>query len=1055
MRNSFHTLKRLLSIIILSLSFIAILKPQHVLAQNDNKGNRIEGLVRDAHTQKPINAVQIDVPGKASAVTDENGKFIIDLPVGDEVLHLTAFDYEKVETPVQGKTYVVIDLYPKGFKNYFKNILLPAGIVDNSSLTLSAKSKENIRQITDITAGEIIQTSLGGDVRSISQSGLIGMGNSMFIRGFNSLTVAQPLFVVDGVIWSHNDFQSIHKGLSYNPLEDIDVNDIESITVLKDGTSIYGSRAANGVILITTKQAKSMVTKIGLNIFYGITTPPKNTPMMSAEEYRTFAGDLIDSYQLNSGKGINQSFLGSASIPKNKMYYNDTDWSDEVYQNGTVGNYVVNVDGGDDRAMYYFSIGYSGVEGVVKETDMQRLNARFNVDARLAKILTTKANVAFSRVERSLMDDGIDFYSSPTWQAQIKSPFLTPYIFNSSGEKTHQLAFADDFGIANPTGIIEYSQNKQKKYRFNIGFLPELTILPELKLSSQFDYSLYNSNEAYFLPVNYSPERLIENKGISENYLQNQVFKNNAVFSDSRLAYNKLFKNSHSLNAILGFRFEQSDYEMDYVEEHNSGTNNNTMIKGTYKFRAVAGANTTTKRMSNYLNLNYDYNKKYFVSATISMDASSRFGKEAEDGISMMGVPWGVFPSVNGAWLFTSEKFMKAVNFINFGKIRAGYGLTGNDAIPDFESMAYLTTVRFTGRANGLVLSHYGNEEIQWEQTGRANAGIDLGLFKNRVNLSFDVFRSKTDNLLVLKQLPETIDKGYYWDNGGAMTNKGYELSFDWKALNLKDFRWDLGFSIGHYKNEVTALDDPAGYFTTNVMGAEIITKVGQPAGMFYGYKTNGIFTKQSDADAAGLKKELASGDFEYFGAGDVVFVDMDNNDIIDDNDKQIIGNPNPDFYGTINTAWMFKQFKLNTLFTYSYGNDVYNYYRCMLETGGDFMNQSKAMLNRWIADGQETNQPKAVYGDPMGNARFSDRWIEDGSYLKLKNVTLSYQIPVKNEFIRGINVWTSVNNVFTLTKYLGRDPEFSINNSPLYQGVDAGFLPAPRSYYVGVRVDL
>jgi hypothetical protein len=259
---------------------------------------------------------------------------------------------------------------------------------------------------------------------------------------------------------------------------------------------------------------------------------------------------------------------------------------------------------------------------------------------------------------------------------------------------------------------------------------------------------------------------------------------------------------------------------------------------------------------------------------------------------------------------------------------------------------------------------------------------------------------------------------------------------------------------MGHYKNKITSLINQEGYFITEAHEGEIISRIGQPAGMFYGYKTNGVFTTRSVADASGLKKENSQGGFDYFSAGDVIFEDINKDSNINDSDKQIIGDPNPDFYGTINTSFMFKRFKLNALFTYSYGNDVYNYYRRMLETGSDFSNQSKAMLNRWTADGQRTNQPKAVYGDPMDNARFSDRWIEDGSYLKLKNVTLSYLLPYKNDYIRGINVWASATNLFTLTDYLGRDPEFSISNSPLRQGIDAGYLPVSRTYYLGIQVD-
>jgi hypothetical protein len=262
-----------------------------------------------------------------------------------------------------------------------------------------------------------------------------------------------------------------------------------------------------------------------------------------------------------------------------------------------------------------------------------------------------------------------------------------------------------------------------------------------------------------------------------------------------------------------------------------------------------------------------------------------------------------------------------------------------------------------------------------------------------------------------------------------------------------------LGLSVGHYINKITEL--PNGSYTTSVYGGEILTSVGNPAGVFYGYKTKGVFATEAQATASNLKKMNANGTYSYFGAGDVIFDDVHKDGIIDAQDKQIIGNPNPKLYGTISNKFSYKKLTLSALFTYSYGNDVYNYQRSQLEAGIDYSNQSTAMLSRWVTEGQITSQPKAVYGDPMGNSRFSDRWIEDGSYIRLKTIMLSYNIPIKNNFIEGVNIWVSAENVFTLTKYTGADPEFSAQNSVLYQGVDPGLVPKSRSYYIGLKFNL
>jgi len=465
------------------------------------------------------------------------------------------------------------------------------------------------------------------------------------------------------------------------------------------------------------------------------------------------------------------------------------------------------------------------------------------------------------------------------------------------------------------------------------------------------------------------------------------------------------------------------------------------------------GINNLTKSISTYANADYNYNNRYFLNAAVSMDASSRFGNQTSGGFSLFGNSWGVFPSVNGSWLISSEKFMKYISAVNLLKIRAGYGITGNDDIRDYQTQAYFSSLRFKNVGNGVILTNLANPQIQWETTGRVNLGMDMGLLNDRLNLSLDVYSSNTSNLLTLKQFQDVAGLEAYWSNEGKLSNKGAEFTMNAKLINLKNLHWELGLSVGHYVNKITEL--PNGSYTTQVYGGEVLTSVGNSAGVFYGYKTLGVFATEAQATASNLKIQNNNGSFTSFGAGDVIFEDAHKDGVIDAKDKQIIGNPNPKLYGTISNKFSYKKLTLSALFTYSYGNDVYNYQRSQLEAGTDFSNQSTTMLTRWVTEGQVTDQPKAVYGDPMGNARFSDRWIEDGSYIRLKTIMLSYNIPIKNNFIEGINIWVSANNVFTFTNYLGGDPEFSTQNSVLFQGVDAGLIPLSRSYYVGLKFNL
>ena len=1058
MNRYFFCFKLISAVTIASL----LLSTSAVMSQGKVTENKheivLKGLVRDAHTKKPIAAAQISVPNKnLSAVSDEKGQFTIKISSLRDVLHVSAYDYSLREVAVRGNDSVVINLYSNQFSNYFKSVEGITGIVNNSSLVSSARSVEDVSKTPAISIDEVLQSALGGDVRAISRSGVVGEGAALFIRGINSLNAnAQPLFVVDGVIWNNlYDVQSIHKGFFSNPLDNIDVNDIDNISVIKDGTSVYGSKASNGVVIIKTKRAKSMVTKISLNYFTGMTVHPDQMPMMNGEDYRIYASDLLNSKGAVGNDISKYEFLGID--PSKKQSYNAnhnaTNWGDQVYQTGQTNSYAISANGGDEKALYYFSLGLTNNKGVVTTTDMQRINFRCNADLKLTSTFNMGLNIGYTRVERTLLDDGVDSYSSPTWVSKIKSPFLSPYTFTSSGQITTDYAKTDSFGIANPGAIIDYSINKLKKYRFNMGILPSYQIVPHLTLSSQFDYSLDKTIERHYIPMSFTPVETLPNLGFSQNEISSQVMRNTTYFDETRLTFDKKFNDFHHMKAILGWRYINNYYESDYAEEHNSGSNNNTTITGSYSFLQVDGLNNQTNSVSNYLNADYDYDNRFFLTGTVAMDASSRFGKETQGGISFVGRSWGIFPAANGAWLVSSEKFMKNINLLNFFKIRAGYGLTGNDGIKDYQSMAYFTSTKFMDKANGLVVTNLANSNIQWESTGKANVGADLGLFDNRLSLSVDFFSSNTTNLLVMKNMPDVSGLSVYWDNGGSMTNKGYEVSANLKVLNFKNLKWELGASVGHYKNVITSL--PNGEYTTSVYKGEVLTRVGESAGVFYGYKTAGVFSTTVQAQIANLKIINTDGSYNSFGAGDMIFVDVNGDHIIDAKDKQVIGNPNPDFYGTFSSKISYKRFTLNGLFTYSLGNDIYNYQRSQLEAGSDFSNQTSAMLRRWTAEGQVTNQPQANYGDLLGNSRFSDRWIEDGSYIRLKTVSLSYDLPIKSNFIEGISFWISANNLFTMTHYLGQDPEVSAGNSVYFQGVDNGLTPLTKSYYLGIKLNL
>ena len=424
----------------------------------------------------------------------------------------------------------------------------------------------------------------------------------------------------------------------------------------------------------------------------------------------------------------------------------------------------------------------------------------------------------------------------------------------------------------------------------------------------------------------------------------------------------------------------------------------------------------------------------------------------APNGLKLGNRKFAVSPSVGGAWIVSSEKFM-AHSGIDLLKLRATYSIAGNDDIGNYSAHQTYTSQNLLGM-QGLVRKGIANPALQWETNTKINGGIDLSLFNERLLINFDAYKNKTTNMLVYESLATTTGFTSVLTNGGSMETKGIELSLNTRIINHKNFKWDLGINIGTYKNKILAV--PNGSLTTDYAGATILTANGNAANVFYGYTSKGVFATEAAATAAGLQKRNPDGSFTAFKAGDIQFADLNGDKVIDANDRSAIGNPNPDFVGGITSRWVYKNFAIDALFTFSQGNDAFNYIRYKLESVSTTENQLISVNNRWRTDGQVTNMPKATFGDPMGNSRFSDRWIEDASYFRLRTLSLSYNVPIrKPKFFTGINIYLAAQNLFTLTAYKGFDPEFSARPSVFAQGIDTGLDPIFRSATFGVRLGL
>ena len=1052
-----------------------------------NELRTVTGTVYDAATNTPMAGVRVQATGhkRVTAMTDAEGRFKLNIPSYVTLLNFSTEGFLLVQKAVGDRDIINVRLYPDNFVgNYNDDIVLNAerGFDEENSWALSVDAD--------------IQNKLGADVRSITRSGTPGVGAMMLIRGINSLNAnTQPLFIVDGVIWDMQEGnETIHMGLYNNVLNAIDVNDIRDVKVIKNGAAIYGARAANGVIVINTKRGESMATRITASAYANVALTPTTQDMLGAEAYRLYANELVGTMDVLANRNIpflrtdKPVFDADGKLVSGYLYYdkyhNNTDWADLVYREALTQNYKVNVEGGDDVAMYNFSFGYTMSDSPLKGNTFDRMNIRLNSDIVLAENLTTRVDISYSRIGRELLDDGMREdqsafpVSSTGVLAAVKSPFLSPYRYATTGEISSILDLADTYafdvaraaGIAypnnalyNPMTILTKASDTQKnelEYT-NMG----ITVAPELKLgdfkiTETFNYSLHRVSEKYYLPYPTASDNdqyhfyVASLNGRIGNYISSSFGKEAALSSDTRVDWSKVF-GAHSLNIFGGFRYTNFNFDSNSIAGANSGSDNSFNISTSLDHLSNKGDKNVWSNIAWYLSADYSFKTRYFLQLAASLESSSRFGSKADDAIKMCGVAWGLFPSVQAAWLMSSESWFN-IKPVNMLKLRAGYDITGNDAIDYLAARSYLQAVKFYDQSMGLQLGNVENDGVKWETTSRLNLGLDAMLFDNRLAVSLDWYKSKTSDLLVQKDYQFVTGMGKYWANGGELENTGIEATVNAKLVNTKNWQWELGASVGHYKNEITALDEPID--PVSVYGGEVVTKVGESVGSFWGYKTDGVISSTAEAEELGLFQRDATGAKQYFKAGDMKFVDVNPGSdpgCIDENDKVVIGNPNPDFYGNVFTRLSYKNVQLDINCNYSVGNDIYNFYRQQLESGSSFFNQTEAMANRWSVENQITNIPAVAFGDPVGNSRFSDRWIEDGSYFRVKAIRFTYNVPVTANWLQGLSIWCAAENVLTLTDYEGNDPEFSVNNNVLYQGVDAGLLPQTRSFHLGVKVNL
>lgn len=1015
-----------------------------------NKGIQIKGLIKNAVTGVGISGINITIKDFSASISEEDGSFSIQAPHLNALLIISGQDYQTKVFPLNNKkSGIEIALYEASYSQFYQVSDLPGN--DQELQYNSPKAaqvldfeKEQWGNPVNQSVGNFLQGRITG-LNSVGNSGVPGSGAYLTLRGFNSLYATnKPLIILDGMIYDDEDYGS--GIIQYNrssPLTMLEVKDIEDITVLKDGSSLYGTKGANGVIIITTTRPVELSTKIDFTMYGGVNEDPRPLPVMNSGQYRTYLSQLMASRGDTQQQIANMPWMmDNRDSGVYYQYHNNTDWQDKVFRSSQNQNYYLKIRGGDDIAKYGISVGYVNSEGISGNSDLQRYSTRLNAALRLTDKLSVDANLSFIYNTENQNDQGLAYKTSPLYLGLTKAPFVAVNAINETGEVSPNLADVDIFDVSNPAAIMQNGIGINKNYRFfgNLNFQYDFSKTVSANLLVGLTYN--KERETFFIP-DFGVADIVLPTAIAKNRSGSEVQKLYSLYTDGYLSFDKSIDYKHNFHVRLGMRTQSNESESDLGLGFNSATDDFTTVgAGSNLLRQVGGALGEWNWVNAYLSAEYNYVNKYFLTVNSAYDGSSRFGED---------VSFGSLGSLSGAWLVSSEKFMNNSG-IDLFKLRASIGLSGNDDIGNYTAQQLYVSQNLLG-IQGLVRGNIGNPKLKHEKVRKFNLGTDIALFNERLNFSVDVFNNETTDMITYQTLNTTSGFEYIVSNSGNMKTNGVELGLNTRLVNTPDTKWDLGVNISKYKNEVLGI--PNNRILTHFGGATYITDEGQDANLFYGYQANGVYSTTAEANAAGLSRRMENGSLMPFSGGDVIFEDLNGDNIIDENDRKVIGNPNPDFTGSISTVFNYKRLSISGLFNFSVGNDLYNGVRRSLEQMSGFENQSAAINNRWIAEGQQTSIPRAVWGDPLGNASFSSRWIEDGSYLRLKTLTVAYDIEIDPAIIKYVKVYASGNNLFTLTDYLGYDPEFSATSSIFGQGADIGLMPQFTTVQLGVRLGL
>ena len=983
--------------------FMALCSVLNVFAQQV----LVSGNIVDDTGVSVIGASVLEKGTTNGTITDIDGKFSISVSK-ESTLVVSFVGYSTQEIPVQGKTF--FDIVLKEDSEVLDEVVVVGyGTMKKNDLTgaISSVSAKDLGKQPSSSLGAALQGRATG--LQVISNGAPGDNVSMKIRGIGSIVGSDPLLVIDGV---PTDV----------PLNMINMNDVETVNVLKDAsaTAIYGSRGAYGVIIITTKKGKANSTpRFEFKASYGIESVKRTLDLLDATQFASLHNEMMTA----NAKPQNPLFEDPTLLGKG------TDWVNELFQTGATQDYSLSYSGGNDKTTYYVSAAYFTQDGIVRTTEYDRFTVQFNMDTQLFKWLKMGNKLSLNHDVKA------------KGEYNIKNTMLalpTQEIKNEDGSWAGPVGQAMYVGdIANPIGKMYSNTSCTKGYNMLGNIYAEITPWEWLTFKSIAGVQALFWDEKGWTPK-YDWEPIAQ----EESYASRKYNKSLTILWDNTLTFNKTFNDKHVLTAMIGSSAQTNTYEymggsiMGFISPTAQQLDNGTLEPNVY------GNGSDWALLSLLGRINYTYDNKYLLTATVRRDGSSRFSKRNR---------WANFPSVALAWRLSEESFFKKSFWLSDMKLRAGYGLTGNQAsVGNYAYASVWQTIQYNfngNQVNAIAPSVMPNPNVRWEEVEQYNIGADLTMFNDRVNLSLDAYVKNTNDMLVDMSVP--ISTGYSdvnvpKINAGKMRNKGFEVSMTSRNM-LGEFSWMTTVNASYNTNKILSLNgDVPIYFGNNIHA------VGHPASSFYGYVVDGIFQTQEEVDNHAIQ---TAGDDPYnrTSAGDIRFKDLNNDGIINDDDRTFLGDPTPSWTFSMNNSFAWKNFDLEVYFQGVAGNKIYNSNRASLEAMSVAQNQMTTVLERWRGEGTSDSMPRAVFGDPNKNTRTSNRFIEDGSYLRLKNITLGYTLPErisKKALMSSVRFYVSGQNLLTLTRYTGLDPEISSGT-----GDDNNVYPVSRNITFGLNV--